>query len=167
MRVGEVLRPAVPGARWVPRQNLHVTLQFLGETDLAGEVAAALGPAAATVTRFQTRLVEMGAFPSARRARVIWVGLDDAAGGLASLAATVASALQPLGFGAEDRPFTAHLTVARLKVPAPATGVTDVKPAPVPFEVDRVTLFRSYLGRPAPRYEALSAHRLAALPGDA
>lgn len=150
------LRPLVPGARWVPPENLHVTLAFLGETDLATAVAGALGRAVATVPRFPSRLGAVGAFPSPRRARVVWVGLEDEASGFPRLAEAVRTALEPLGFAPESRPFTAHVTVARLKAPAPAQRITSAAPVPVAFVVDRVTLYRSRLGRPAPVYEALS-----------
>lgn len=154
------LRPLVPGARWVPPENLHVTLAFLGETDLAAAVSGALGRAVATVPQFASRLRAVGAFPSPRRARVIWVGLEDEASGFARLEEAVRMALEPLGFAPEARPFTAHVTIARLKAPAPAARIVSAAPVPAAFEVDRVTMFRSRLGRPAPVYDALDTFPL-------
>ena len=108
-----------------------------------------------------TELRGIGAFPSSRRARVVWVGLDDPDGRIASVANAVASALEPVGFPREQRPWTAHLTLARMRVPG---NVAEVLRHAVPggtFDADAVTLFRSRLARPAPRYEALKRFPLA------
>lgn len=147
---------APASARWVPRDNLHVTMKFLGPVadERTHEIAGAVAGAVDGMVDFSVRLGETGAFPSVRRARVLWVGLEDPAGGLGMLAAAVEEAMAPLGFEPENRPFTAHLTVARLKVPR---AVSLVAGAPgEPFLVDRLTLFQSVLRRPAPRYEALA-----------
>lgn len=156
-RAIERLRPELPEARWVPRENLHVTLAFLGEVpeERLGAISAAIGDAASGLVDFATHLEGVGAFPSARRARVVWAGLADAAGGIASMADAVASALEPHGFRREERAFAAHVTLARLKVPRPLAPVA-IDLDPTPFPVERITLMRSRLGRPAPRYEALA-----------
>jgi RNA 2',3'-cyclic 3'-phosphodiesterase len=146
----EQLRPAAPEAKWVGRDNLHVTLAFLGETPLVDEVGTAVSAAARTVAPFTSRLGGTGTFPSARRARVVWIGL----GGephYAAAAEAVWKTLAPLGFEAQRRPFTAHLTIARLRTPAPFDAEADV-PA-LEFPVEALTLFRSRLARPAPFYE--------------
>lgn len=157
-RAIETLRPAVEGARWVPRDNLHVTLSFLGNVadERVPEISAAIGEAAAGLVDFTTHLEGIGAFPSERRARVVWAGLADPAGGIATVAEAVISAMEGCGFAREKRPFAAHATLARLKVPRPLPPLAPVDLDPTPFPVDRITLFRSHLGRPAPRYEALA-----------
>src|SRR5207245_2826622 len=109
---------------------------------------------------FRTGIVGVGAFPSARRARVVWAGLDDRSGRMAGLALAIDAALAA-EFRPETRPFQAHLTVARSDPPLelPETfGATPLESAP--FVVGRIVLFRSHLGRPAPRYEALREFRL-------
>ena len=93
-------------------------------------------------------------FPSVRRARVIWAGLEDATGGLAGLAGSVGEALEPLGFAREMRAFQPHATIARLKQPAPVE--LSVTPVPLVFPVERISLFESHLRRPAPVYEELA-----------
>ena len=149
-RVIEELRPAVPGARWVPRDNLHLTLAFLGETPLVDEVSLAVTAAAKRVAPFETGLAGAGTFPSVRRARVVWLGLAGEES-FAAAASAVWGELAPLGFEPEKRSFSAHLTVARLRPPATFEAHTAV-PA-LAFEVGALTLFRSRLGRPAPVYE--------------
>jgi RNA 2',3'-cyclic 3'-phosphodiesterase len=150
-------REEFPEARWVPRENMHVTLKFLGRTwpRLTDWVPEQIGTAAADLEPFETRLLGAGSFPSAKRGRAIWAGFDDDEGQLTELAAAIDDALED-EFEPEKRPFHPHLTVARsdppLKLPA---AYTSTPLESEPWLVDHVTLFRSHLGRPAPRYEPL------------
>lgn len=155
-RVMEHLVASLPGARWVPPQNIHLTLAFLGWVDEGriSEISGAIGSAVADHVDFRVRLGELGAFPTLRRARVIWAGLDDPTHGTSALADSVAGALEPLGFEREARAFAPHLTIARFKVPRPVT--LDATPEPIAFPVERISLFESHLRRPAPVYEELA-----------
>ena len=151
------LRNVVAGARWTEPRNWHLTLRFLGSVRpaLRQWIGEAVSEAAAGVTPFTTRLTELGAFPSAARARVLWAGLEDPGGALTRLAAAVEGALAP-EFEPEGRPFSPHLTVARFKEQrALPEGVAGLEVASEPFEVREVVLYRSHLGRPAARYEPL------------
>lgn len=148
-------RAQVPSARWTEVRNQHLTLKFLGwaAADARDDIqraceAVALGRRAASI-----RLASPGAFPTARRARVLWIGVEDPAGLLTSLAADLDRAFEPLGFAAEQRSFTAHLTLARLKVPA-RVELPDLNAARLgEFTVDRLVLWRSHLGRGGAEYE--------------
>jgi 2'-5' RNA ligase len=157
-------REAFPRARWVPRENMHVTLKFLGRTwpRLTDWVHERIGEAASGAEPFQTRLLEVGSFPSAKRGRAIWAGFDDEEGRMTEIAGAIDSALED-EFEPETRPFHPHLTVARsdppLKLPA---AYTSTPLESEPWLVDHVTLFRSHLGRPAPRYEPLDRFALGA-----
>ena len=146
----------IPSARWVPVQNIHLTLSFLGRVDESRipEVSGALASSVSDYVDFTVRLDELGAFPSQRRARVLWAGLADPTRGLSAIAESVVSALESIGFPREARAFTPHVTMARLKVPRPVT--LSVVPAPVPFPVERISLFESHLQRPAPVYEEIA-----------
>ncbi|MCA1834609.1 MAG: RNA 2',3'-cyclic phosphodiesterase [Actinomycetota bacterium] len=148
---------APAGVRWVPRENLHLTMKFLGwvADERLSDIAGAVADAVDQMVDFSVRLGEAGAFPSARRARVLWLGLLDPAGGLVALARSLEDAFVLLGFAAEVRTFVPHLTIARLKPPSPVSVEVAVPPTD-PFVVDRVTLFESKLGRPAPTYIPLS-----------
>lgn len=156
-------REAFPKARWVPRENLHVTLKFLGRTwpRLVDWVPEQVEIATTQVSRFKARLRDVGSFPSAKRGRALWAGFEDA-DPIAELAAAIEVALAD-EFPTEKRPFHPHLTVARsdppLKLPVPYSG-TEL--ASEEWEVDHVVLFRSHLGRPAPRYEPLARFPLGA-----
>lgn len=150
----------MPAARPVPADNIHATLAFIGETGRGDEVVEAVAAAAATGRRLALRLEGAGAFPSSRRARVVWVGLGGDVERLGEIAETVRRGLSAAGFPIEERPFAAHVTIARLKAPGPV-AVGDLEPEPVGFEVDAITVYRSHLGRPAPRYEAIQRALLA------
>jgi 2'-5' RNA ligase len=143
--------------RWVPPENWHVTMKFLGSTwpRLLEWVIDSCRSVASRHEGFRSRLTGLGAFPNARRARVLWAGLDDPGGRMAAVAASLEDALAA-EFKPEKRAFTAHLTVARFD---PAVSVVEeldaVKVSSEPFPVDRLVLYRSHLQRPAPRYEPL------------
>ncbi|MGZ4127172.1 MAG: RNA 2',3'-cyclic phosphodiesterase [Actinomycetota bacterium] len=156
-RAMQALEPATPGARWVPKENLHLTLAFLGrvENERVPAVSEAVGRALEGQVDFVARVGGLGAFPSRRRARFVWAGLHDPTGGLAGLAESIAGALEPLGFEREVRPFQAHVTIARLRTPGPV-DLEAVSLRPLSFPVDRVALFESHLRRPAPLYETLA-----------
>jgi RNA 2',3'-cyclic 3'-phosphodiesterase len=148
-----VLQPRIPSARWVPKENLHLTLAFLGavEDGRVPQVSAAISDAVAGRAGFAVRLEGLGAFPSVRRARVLWAGLEDPTRGLAGLADSVAAALEAVGFPREARAFAGHVTLARLKTPG--TVVLDEPLSPLAFSVGRIGLFSSRLGRPHAVYE--------------
>jgi 2'-5' RNA ligase len=142
--------------------NWHVTLRFLGSTDPRSVpwIGDRLAEVASDIAPFERGVRGLGAFPSARRAKVLWAGFEDDDGSLARLAGAVADALDPR-FPAEERPFGAHMTVARsarpIRLPAgfATTPLEDGRLA-----VDALKLMRSHLGRSAPVYEELAAFRL-------
>lgn len=148
-------RERFPKARWVPLESQHVTLKFLGSTwpRLVGWVTSTVGEVASAHAPFETRVEGLGAFPNARRARVLWAGLEDPGAAFVRLAANVDEALAR-EFAPERRPFTPHLTVARFD---PQVALEGLPTGPVGerFGVDRIVLYRSHLRRPAPIYEPL------------
>ena len=109
----ERLRPAAR-IQWSPPANLHITTKFIGEwpeerlDELKTALAAIPGRGAILV-----RIRELGFFPNARSPRVFWCGID--APGLAELAADTDRAASALGIPAENRAFSPHLTLARIK----------------------------------------------------
>jgi RNA 2',3'-cyclic 3'-phosphodiesterase len=161
-RAIEPWREELPAARWIPPENWHVTLKFLGQTwpRLERWVSERVAEAAGTAHPVTTRLTGLGSFPSPTRGRVLWAGIDDEPGDLARIAASLDDLLET-EFRPERRPFSAHLTVARsdppLRLPSP---FAETPLDPVAFTVDRLVLFRSHLRRPAPRYEPLQTFRL-------
>ncbi|MDP9302825.1 MAG: RNA 2',3'-cyclic phosphodiesterase [Actinomycetota bacterium] len=157
-RAIEPWRARFPRARWVPRENMHVTLKFLGQTrpDLQGWVHEQVGAVADVRGAVATRLTGLGSFASAARARVLWVGIEDPEGAFASLAGALDGALEG-SFGPEVRAFSPHLTVARSDPPLKLDeGFARSPVESVGFRVEEIVLYRSHLGRPAPRYEPIA-----------
>jgi RNA 2',3'-cyclic 3'-phosphodiesterase len=154
-------RERFPRAKWVPKQNQHVTLKFLGGTwpRLAPWVHQTIASVAEAHGPVPTRVLGLGAFPNTRRARVLWVGLEDAEARLVRIAAALDDALSR-EFRPEKRGFTPHLTVARFDPQVALDGLEDVELVSDPFDVDRIVLFRSHLRRPAPVYEPLATYPL-------
>jgi RNA 2',3'-cyclic 3'-phosphodiesterase len=99
--------------------------------------------------------------------RVIWAGVADGAAELSAVAAQVERSLSPLGFPAEDRPFSAHVTLGRVRTPRrnPRLAVALAASAEVELvcvPVGRVSLMRSELSPRGARYSELAGHALAA-----
>jgi len=151
----ETLRRPGDGVSWVKQENLHYTMRFLGEVgaDGARRAAEAATEAAARSPRFSATLGGLGAFPNARRARVIWVGMTEGAEALVALARDLDRALAKRGFGAADRPFSAHLTLGRVREQRPASGggpdwtetLVSTPGAAGRFAVDRLCVVESQL----------------------
>lgn len=152
-----------PGARWTPVDNQHVTLKFLGATapGSVDDVATVCGGVAEGVAPAPIGLGGLGAFPSPRRARVVWLGLSDPAGVLTTLASRLESVLETLGFPSEKRRFSPHLTLARLRDPANLEPLPDLRGEPPgPFLLSTFALWRSHLSPQGARYEVLEEFRL-------
>ena len=157
------LLPELRGVRWVPEGQLHFTLKFLGDLEesrlgAARRAAAAAAPAAPRA--FRLALEGLGAFPPTGSARVVWAGCGAGAAALASLAASVEDAFLAAGFPREARPFSPHLTLARVKDPGSGRRLKQVLPS-VPREpfgtvvVGSVVLYRSDLSPAGPEYSEL------------
>jgi 2'-5' RNA ligase len=151
------LQRSLPGARWTAPETWHVTLKFFGEVpepDLEG-LKASISDAVTGTGAVESQLTDFGAFPAVRRARVLWVGIEDSMGTLGDLAAR----LEEIWPDRYPRPLHPHLTLARLKEPSSVTellqGAASFPLNREHFLIGRATLFRSHLGRGGARYEAL------------
>jgi RNA 2',3'-cyclic 3'-phosphodiesterase len=153
-RVIADLTPIIPAMRWVPATNFHLTIKFLGDIqeNSVYPIAAVLEEKLRLFPRFSINAKGLGVFPDLRRPRILWVGLT--ASPLLNLAARVESALQPLGFLAEKRPFTPHLTIGRWRqFDRPPQALSEAWARWRDFEfgdstIDKVVLYQSVL-RPA------------------
>jgi RNA 2',3'-cyclic 3'-phosphodiesterase len=144
-------------ARWVPRDNLHITLWFLG--DVPQPPLQAFG-APLSVAPFEVGVRGVGVFPSSGPPRVLWMGVSPGAAELAEAHALLTARLVPLGFTAERRAFHPHLTLARVRT-APrrdvAAALRQIAHGPAPSAgrclVDAIALFRSRLSPRGASYE--------------
>lgn len=164
--------PGAGAVRWVTPAALHLTLAFLGEVarDQLPAVSGALDAAAAGHAPFLLALHGAGVFPAARRPRVVWVGTGSGADATVALADCVARSLAPHGFTPDERPFTPHFTVGRVKSPPRDSGALPRLVAAVAdrpwgdFMVHAVHLMRSELFPSGPIYSILHTARLSGIP---
>ena len=156
--------------KWVDPGSIHLTLKFLGNigTDMVGKVTAALEEAVRGIPPFRLEAKGLGAFPSLKRVQVVWVGVTGEVDRLSQLQQRVESGLATLGFVPESRPFTPHLTLARLRDWAPPDERQNLGQiiASTSFEtvyaidVDSVNLMRSQLTREGAVYSRISSIKL-------
>jgi 2'-5' RNA ligase len=157
-----------PPWRWIKTDNMHLTLKFLGEVDekVVPDLKAVAMDAAQRVKPFRVVYGAFGGFPSLSRPRVIFFEAKEGTKELAEIARFLETGVEPLGIPREHRPFTAHLTLARIKEPLPR-GMAD-RLASVPRlpptacqDVDRFLLMQSHLAREGATYEEVESFQLA------
>jgi 2'-5' RNA ligase len=146
---------------------MHLTLHFLGATDVAllPQLGAALGTALSGLGKLTLRLDGVGAFPNLRRPNVVWAGVGGATAVLERVQAAAGTALESLGLPRETRPFRAHLTLGRARRDAAPAQLERLGAAiralpalaPVAWDVERAVLFRSELRPSGPVYTELDA----------
>lgn len=160
------LRDAGLPARWVDTDQIHLTLKFLGEVreQRLPSLEEALREAASGSSPFELGLRGIGAFPSLRRPRVIWLGVE-ATLPLRALKHDIEHAYAQLGIARESRAFHPHFTLGRARDRAQAgelralerlAGAVEVRGG---FEVEAVDLVRSRLGPGGARYSVEASAR--------
>jgi 2'-5' RNA ligase len=172
-RISGRLQEGIYGVKWVEPKNLHLTVKFLGgvEPETLDLVKETVGPIAARFQPIELGLAGAGSFPPRGRPRVIWLGVHGGLDHLAALAGNIETALEPLGFEPEDRPFSPHLTLGRVKQgrrkksgrgPDPDPGqlqgrileLAEVRAGE--FSVNELVLFQSVLSPAGPTYRPLA-----------
>jgi RNA 2',3'-cyclic 3'-phosphodiesterase len=146
--------------QWSPPGNMHVTTRFIGEwkDERRAELETALaGLASRQPIGIHVR--KLGFFPNPHSPRVFWAGVD--APHLPALASDTDQALEPLGIPREGRPFSPHLTLARIKEPVPLQPLREaIAGMPSPdfgsFVASRFYLYQSQLGRGGSVYTKLA-----------
>ena len=123
--------------RWVPAENMHLTLKFLGDVSPSNVefLMQMLRNEADIVRCFKIQLTGLGAFPSLKRPRVIYIGIQ-APAALDTLQRGIESASRRLGYETEERPFSAHLTLGRVKQNVTATDQQKIRRAIEATQVD-------------------------------
>ncbi len=113
------LKYAGADVKWVEKDNIHLTLKFLGEVsdEKIEKIKSILDEIGKTVKSFEISLKDIGAFPKIDYPRIIWVGLDKGTKESIGLAGRIDEALSKIGFQKETRPFAAHLTIGRVRSP--------------------------------------------------
>jgi 2'-5' RNA ligase len=161
------LRSAAENVKWVEPDNLHWTLQFLGDlSDVEmAEVCLRTVRVAKRHEAFTLAARSVGAFPSIQRPRTLWLGAGEGSEALITLQNDIEEALSSLGFRKEQRQFVPHLTIGRATTGGgPVLSERLAKLAAYDggvMGVDEVTVYASELTRDGPEYHILARAPLA------
>jgi len=163
----ESLRAEAPELAWVDREKRHLTLKFLGDVadDALPRLTEALDDAATSQGPLELSVREIGAFPNFRRARVVWIGVEQERR-LELLHHDLELACERVGFEVEGRPFRPHVTLARVRHPLPVdrlkafARVARSVRMRVTVPVERITLFESILAPSRARYRCVHSATL-------
>ena len=166
--VVEILKSRITEIRWLRKENLHLTLKFLGNIaeSQVEPIAAALRHPLGLFSPCTISAKGLGVFPDFRRPKILWVGLTGDQ--LVQLAAEIESALMPLGFTPENRAFTPHLTIGRWREGSrPAKNLRQEIDSLNDFEfgacaVRQIVLFQSVLKPEGASYSELRTIQLGA-----
>ncbi|MFC2006640.1 RNA 2',3'-cyclic phosphodiesterase [Chloroflexota bacterium] len=158
-----------PWVKWVRASGIHLTLKFLGDiiTGQTGEITRAIEEATQGFSPFQLDVKALGVFPNWQRAQVAWVGIGGELIKLSQLQQRLDSNLANCGFAPESRPFSPHLTIARIRNHATLSEwqkfgklIADTKFEAGSFKVNAVSLMRSQLTKERAIYRPISSIRL-------
>jgi 2'-5' RNA ligase len=151
-------------ASWTRVDNIHLTLKFFGNVAQAkvGRISAALARATLNQRSFQIQIGKTGTFPPNRPPKVLWIGVSDASHSLFDLHHSIELECEKEDFAREERPYSPHLTIARLRT---AAGTRELGKMhlergfdPIDFEARELILFRSELSNAGSRYTVISRH---------
>jgi 2'-5' RNA ligase len=182
-RIGELIARLEPRGwpiRWIDPGNAHITLHFLGDTppEEAAILQLALPEIVARHAAFDLRTAGLGVFPKLKRPRVVWLGIYGPAHRLETVAADIGEVLGELQFPLDDRPFSPHITLGRVRDTSNTSmrGLTEALRAAIeemategladpkdglPLPVEEVQLVRSHLEPAGARYEVIATFPLA------
>jgi 2'-5' RNA ligase len=165
------LRQVVPAgsAKWVETQNIHLTLKFLGDTDqkILNALIQDLQQEKEAIKQFAFACANLGAFPNAKNPRVIWAG-SSSSDHLIHLFKIIENICLKNNFPAEEKPFSPHITLARIKKTLEADCANDFVNAISQFKscefgeqvVNEFTLYRSDLKQSGPIYTPIHKFEL-------
>jgi 2'-5' RNA ligase len=148
--------------KWVHPQNIHIALKFLGNTSInrLEEIYDGLQEAVDSIRPFQLKLQQVGAFPDLKRPRVFWINIDQGREALMTLQKRIEEILYARRFVREERPFSPHLTIGRVRSPRGLRTLTDqvrsITFNAQAFTVDRVVVVKSDLQSTGPIYTVLN-----------
>ncbi|MCX5695574.1 MAG: RNA 2',3'-cyclic phosphodiesterase [Candidatus Omnitrophica bacterium] len=160
-----LLKESRADVKWVEPKNIHLTLKFLGEIDedKSVKISGIIEDIAKESRQFPISLSSLGAFPKLDFARVIWIGIDKGDQETKLLAKGLEERIEKLGILKEERVFSTHITIGRVRSPLNKDKLAEALKKlgdyfagkNIKFTVTKITLFKSTLGSSGPVYEAL------------
>lgn len=156
------LRSNLNGVRWVHPENMHLTIKYLGETneDVLEDLKSGIKNVVNTIEPFTISYGKCGVFPSPQKARVIWVGLNEGHEETLKLHEKVESAVVSLGLPPEERAYSPHLTLGRVRYQLSPAAVEATLAENIYFKTgsavtDGLYLFQSHLTKQGASYVPL------------
>ena len=152
--------PTSKDFRLVGQEKVHLTLKFLGdiaENEL-DKIKQALQPIRERHDPFEVSTSNFGAFPSARKARILWAGLEEGSEQLRTVAENVENLLEPAGFERENRPYVPHLTLGRTRSRRTTLDTSEISPPTLRFTVSGVDLVKSTPGKNGVIYSTIATY---------
>lgn len=165
-RLQAELKESGADVKWVYPENIHLTLKFFGEVteEKIPEIIQILKEIAHSVNYFRVEIKSVGAFPNTKSPRVIWAGIEQGKENLLQLAELTEDGAVKLGFLKEERKFSAHITIGRVRSPknkaALLQAMEQIHFEPLSQGVKSVVLFKSTLTPKGPIYEKLAEENL-------
>jgi 2'-5' RNA ligase len=162
------MRGEFPNLRvgWEKPEKLHLTLKFLGDIDEIelDNLIGAVENTAKRISKFNLQITQTGAFPSVKKARVIWLGVKDASENLQKLNEILEAECAAKNFARETRSFKPHLTIARLREPQNSKTLIEKhlenEFEAAEFEVSEITIYESVLQKSSSIYTVVSKSEL-------
>ncbi|MFA5351315.1 MAG: RNA 2',3'-cyclic phosphodiesterase [Candidatus Omnitrophota bacterium] len=164
------LKQSEADVKWVEPENIHLTLKFLGEIgeDKLPKIIEIIESTTQNTKQFRLSLSSLGAFPRVEFPRIIWIGINKGDKETVLLAKALEEKIEKLGIPGEERPFSSHITIGRVKGPLNKDKLAKTlkqsgdyfSGKDIGFDVTKVTLFKSTLGPGGPVYAALKEVKL-------
>lgn len=171
-KLQESLKTSNADVKWVKKENIHLTLKFLGERDKKkiDEIIKIIGNLCDNLGVFELEISSVGVFPKKEYPRVIWVGLTKGDKEVMQIARDLENEISKIGIPKESRPFSSHITLGRVRSGKNKNQLIEQLnyleenfPAQKPeYRVERITLFKSTLTPAGPIYEILHERNLKA-----
>jgi len=152
-------RQRIKGVKWVEKENLHITLKFLGEIEeeKVKEIGKILDEVSNKFKSFEVSLGELGGFPQLKNPRVLWIGVSPSEK-IEEIFNFIEERVERIGIEKEERKFHPHITVARIKE---RKGISfENKKFNDKFKANRIVLFKSDLRPEGPIYTQIKEVKL-------
>lgn len=136
---------------WEQAEKLHITLKFLGdaEAEKVADVIKICEKISANLQRFSVKIEKTGVFPNLKKARILWLGLQEETNSLKKIYDLLENECEKIGFRKEKRNFKPHLTLARIRQPNKSFELAkkhlEKDFEPVRFEVSEIVIYESKL----------------------